>query len=144
MADSAATLHQASDARSSVSVASSTEKEDAVYRGRIEAVKLTGDINIPRGEYTFIAPDIGPDGLIRVASEEMFKGARIVKSVGHIAARGFRDGKQRAELGNPRYGHLTDIAADMASCSLTSNDLADEDSRMQPILMSRRQQSILA
>jgi hypothetical protein len=68
--------------------------EDAkIYRGRIEAIKLTGDPNIPRGEYTFIAPDIGPNGLVRVATEEMFKGARIVKSVGHIAARGFRDGK---------------------------------------------------
>lgn len=69
--------------------------EDAVYHGRIEAIKLTGDPNIPRGEYTFIAPDIGPNGLIRVATEEMFKGARIVKSVGHIAARGFREGKSR-------------------------------------------------
>lgn len=66
--------------------------ENSIYRGRIEAIKLTGDPNIPRGEYTFIAPDIGPDGLIRVATEDMFKGARIVKSVGHIAARGFREG----------------------------------------------------
>lgn len=64
---------------------------ETVYQGRIEAVKLTGDPNIPRGEYTFIAPDIGPNGLLRVATEEPFKGARIVRSVGHIAARGFRD-----------------------------------------------------
>ncbi|KAF2275777.1 uncharacterized protein EI97DRAFT_55145 [Westerdykella ornata] len=62
-----------------------------IYRGRIEAIKLTGDPNVPRGEYTFIAPDIGPQGLVRVATEDMFKGARIVKSVGHIAAQGFRD-----------------------------------------------------
>lgn len=61
--------------------------------GRLEAIKLTGDPNIPRGEYTFIAPDIGPNGLIRIASENMFKGARIVRSVGHIAARGFREGE---------------------------------------------------
>ena len=73
--------------------------DDAVYRGRLEAVKLTGDPNIPRGEYTFIAPDIGPDGLIRVASEDLFKGARIVKSVGHIAARGFREGMSEFLLG---------------------------------------------
>jgi hypothetical protein len=78
---------------------SSTSKEkdadeDSIYQGRIEAVKLTGDPNIPRGEFTFIAPDIGPNGLIRVATEDMFKGAHIVESVGHIAARGFRDGKQ--------------------------------------------------
>jgi hypothetical protein len=70
-----------------------TGDDNAVYRGRIEAIKLTGDPNIPRGEYTFIAPDIGRDGLIRIATEDIFKGARIVKSVGHIAARGFRDGK---------------------------------------------------
>ncbi|KAG9189912.1 hypothetical protein G6011_06780 [Alternaria panax] len=67
-------------------------EDESVYTGRIEAVKLTGDPNIPRGEYTFIAPDIGPNGLIRVAKEEIFRGARIVKSVGHIAATGFRDG----------------------------------------------------
>jgi len=68
-------------------------EDDSFYRGRIEAVKLTGDVNVPRGEYSFIAPDIGPNGLIRIATEDPFKGARIVKSVGHIAARGFRDGK---------------------------------------------------
>ncbi|KAH8707054.1 hypothetical protein GQ44DRAFT_492352 [Phaeosphaeriaceae sp. PMI808] len=67
------------------------EDINSIYSGRMEAVKLTGDPNIPRGEYTFIAPDIGPNGLLRVASEEMFKGARVVKSVGHIAARGYRD-----------------------------------------------------
>lgn len=66
--------------------------EHDIYQGRIEAIKLTGDINIPRGEYTFIAPNIGND-FIRVANEEPFKGARIVKSVGHIAVRGFRHGK---------------------------------------------------
>lgn len=67
-------------------------EDESVCHGRIEAVKLTGDPNIPRGEYTFIAPDIGPNGLLRVATEDMFKGARVVKSVGHIAAHGFRDG----------------------------------------------------
>jgi hypothetical protein len=63
------------------------------YEGQLMAVKLTGDANIPRGEYTFIAPDISDAGLLRVANEKIFKGARIVRSVGHIAARGFRDGK---------------------------------------------------
>ena len=61
--------------------------------GRLEAVKLTGDPNVPRGEYSWIAEDIGRKGLIRVADEQMFKGARVVKSWGHIAARGFRDDK---------------------------------------------------
>ena len=64
--------------------------------GRIEAIKLTGDPNIPRGEYTFIAPDIGPQGFMRVADEEIFKGARIVRSAGHIAGRGFQEGESHS------------------------------------------------
>ncbi|KAH6620543.1 hypothetical protein C7974DRAFT_415745 [Boeremia exigua] len=92
--DSVATL-QGADIRAEYDVLDAEDEtmddEDRVYQGRIEAIKLTGDPNIPRGEYTFIAPDIGPNGLIRVATEDMFKGARVVKSVGHIAARGFRD-----------------------------------------------------
>ncbi|KAI9816019.1 MAG: hypothetical protein M1827_002011 [Pycnora praestabilis] len=67
------------------------EEDEAPYKGRLEAVKLTGDPNIPRGEYTFIAEDIGQAGLIRVAEEELFKGARIVKAKGHVADRGFRN-----------------------------------------------------
>ena len=61
--------------------------------GRLEAIKITGDINVPRGEYTFIAPDIGHGGFVRVADEEVFRGARVVRSAGHIALRGFEDGK---------------------------------------------------
>ncbi|KAF2230343.1 hypothetical protein EV356DRAFT_526809 [Viridothelium virens] len=67
------------------------ESSDTRYRGRLEAIKLTGDPNVPRGEYTFIAPDIGSNGLIRTATEDPFRGARIVKSAGHIAGSGFRD-----------------------------------------------------
>ncbi|KAF2641741.1 hypothetical protein P280DRAFT_284027 [Massarina eburnea CBS 473.64] len=94
MEDSVATLHSITPTlcASSPSAEDDAAQEDGVeYSGRIEAVKLTGDPNIPRGEYTFIAPDIGENGLIRVANEAIFKGARIVRSVGHIAARGFRD-----------------------------------------------------
>ncbi|KAK3720101.1 hypothetical protein LTR37_003924 [Vermiconidia calcicola] len=58
--------------------------------GRLEAIKLTGDPNIPRGEYTFIAPDIGCGGFVRIADEQIFLGARVVRSAGHIAARGFQ------------------------------------------------------
>lgn len=66
--------------------------EDDVRYNRLEAIKLTGDPNVPRGQYTWIAEDIGPDGLIRVADEDPFRGARVVKSFGHTAARGFRNG----------------------------------------------------
>lgn len=93
--DSVATLQQSYHQRLSKTPAQDptrTGHDDPIYRGRMEAVKLTGDPNIPRGEYTFIAPEIGPSGLLRVANEDIFKGARIVRSVGHIAATGFRDG----------------------------------------------------
>ena len=65
---------------------------DPSCRGRLEAIKLTGDPNIPRGEYTWIAEDIGPKGYLRTANEQMFKGARVVKSFGHVAAREYRHG----------------------------------------------------
>ena len=63
---------------------------DEGVSGRLEAIKLTGDINVPRGQFTWIAEDIGPKGLIRIGKEQMFAGARIVKSWGRIAGRGFR------------------------------------------------------
>lgn len=72
--------------------AAATDRSDAPT-GRLEAIKITGDPNIPRGEYTFIAPDIGHGGFVRVADEEIFRGARVVRSAGHIAGRGFVAGK---------------------------------------------------
>lgn len=69
------------------------KKEERLYRGPIEAIKLTGDPNVPRGEYTFIADDISSEGYIRTATGPRFQGARIVKSRGHIASRMFRDGR---------------------------------------------------
>ncbi|KAK1245895.1 hypothetical protein MKX07_004964 [Trichoderma sp. CBMAI-0711] len=60
-----------------------------VYRGRLEGIKLTGDPNVPRGEYTFVVNDLGPGGLVGTATDAQFSGARMVKSEGHIAATGF-------------------------------------------------------
>lgn len=63
------------------------------FRGRLEGIKLTGDPNIPRGEISFVAEDIGPKGLIGVSQDEEFQGARVVKSKGHIAFQHYTDGK---------------------------------------------------
>lgn len=67
--------------------------DDRIYRGSLEAIKLTGDPHVPRGEHTFIADDIGPAGFIRIATEQPFCGARVFKSRGHVAARGFVEGE---------------------------------------------------
>ncbi|KFY06976.1 hypothetical protein V492_07567 [Pseudogymnoascus sp. VKM F-4246] len=69
------------------------KKDAQIYRGRLEAIKLTGDPNIPRGQYTFIAEDIGGEGFVRIAKEDQFKGARIVRSKGHYADTNFTTGK---------------------------------------------------
>ncbi|KAB5584861.1 F-box domain-containing protein [Coniochaeta sp. 2T2.1] len=69
------------------------KRDSMVYRGRLEAIKLTGDPNVPRGEYTFIVDDMGPEGFVRTIHEEPFNGARVVKSKGHVAGTGFVDDK---------------------------------------------------
>lgn len=71
--------------------------EDGSCWGRLEAIKLTGDVNVPRGQYSWIAEDIGPKGLIRIGDEQMFKGARIVRSLGHIALTHFQFGRWYAK-----------------------------------------------
>ncbi|KAI9739603.1 MAG: hypothetical protein M1834_006321 [Cirrosporium novae-zelandiae] len=71
------------------------KKEEPGFKGCMRAIKLTGDSNVPRGELSWVAPDIGSGGLIRVAEEAPFVGARIVKSLGHVALPGFVRGRIR-------------------------------------------------
>ncbi|EAW06469.1 F-box protein [Aspergillus clavatus NRRL 1] len=65
--------------------------DEVIQRGSLEAIKLTGDPNVPRGQLSFIANDIGPRGLVRIADEAPYQGSRIVRSKGHVAGIGFRD-----------------------------------------------------
>ncbi|KAF7117897.1 hypothetical protein CNMCM5793_007228 [Aspergillus hiratsukae] len=65
--------------------------DEIIQKGSLEAIKLTGDPNVPRGQISFAAPDIGPGGIVRVAEEALFRGSRIVRSKGHVAGLGFRD-----------------------------------------------------
>ncbi|KAI1432765.1 hypothetical protein GGR50DRAFT_672462 [Xylaria sp. CBS 124048] len=62
---------------------------ERVYRDKLEAIKLTGDPHVPRGEISFIADDLGARGFIQVADDPAFCGSRIVRSRGHIAGPGF-------------------------------------------------------
>jgi hypothetical protein len=64
-----------------------------VYRGRLEAIKLTGDPNVPRGEYTFVADELGEAGFVGIAQEPPFQGTRVVQSKGHVARAGFQGGE---------------------------------------------------
>lgn len=64
-----------------------------IYRGRLEAIKLTGDPNVPRGEHTFIAEDLSDAGLVATLEDPPFQGARVVKSKGHVAGTAFSGGK---------------------------------------------------
>ncbi|KAB8302111.1 hypothetical protein EYC80_005562 [Monilinia laxa] len=68
------------------------KKHARIYQGSLRAVKLTGDPNVPRGELTWFADDIGERGFVRFG-EKNWPGARIVKSVGQIANVGYENPK---------------------------------------------------
>ncbi|OQE08252.1 hypothetical protein PENVUL_c010G03273 [Penicillium vulpinum] len=68
-------------------------QEEIRHRGPLEGIKLTGDSNVPRGQLSFIADDLGSRGLINIGTDEPFVGARIVRCRGHVAGLGFLDGK---------------------------------------------------
>lgn len=80
------------------------------HTGALQAIKLTGDVHVPRGQHTFIADDLGPGGYIRHATESPFAGARIVQSRGHVAGRGFVDGEfdELRQIGAMLTGSTTD------------------------------------
>ncbi|KAF8420515.1 hypothetical protein EV426DRAFT_644436 [Tirmania nivea] len=73
------------------------------YNKRLEVTKLTGDINVPRGEYTFIVPNIGhdsedgrsnlPSSFVRYAQPatdpKIWSGKPVYKGQGQLAHRGF-------------------------------------------------------
>lgn len=86
--------HDRSD--SSPSPTSSTSsRAEAPEKQPLEVIKLTGDPNVPRGEVTFRTDDVGQQNTVRVASEDMFKGARVVPAEGHVASRNFQNGESR-------------------------------------------------
>ncbi|CAK7275028.1 hypothetical protein SEPCBS57363_006468 [Sporothrix epigloea] len=64
-------------------------RDDRIYQGSIRAIKLTGDPNVPRGEVSFVVPDLGANGLHRVMQEQPFPGVRIFKGKGHVAGTRF-------------------------------------------------------
>ncbi|KAK6333101.1 hypothetical protein TWF718_010924 [Orbilia javanica] len=62
-------------------------------RKRLEIVKLTGDPNVPRGEYTLIVDDLSQP--LRIADEEEIEwpGAKVYHARGRVAAQEFRNDK---------------------------------------------------
>ena len=61
--------------------------ERRLYHGRLIGTKLTGDVNVPRGETTFIVHDLSNKGIVKTAQEAPFQGARVVDCEGHISDR---------------------------------------------------------
>lgn len=56
---------------------------------RLEGIKITGDINVPRGEYSFIINNLKDP--MRIADEEEWPGATVLRGTGQIAASQFVD-----------------------------------------------------
>lgn len=86
-------------------------QETRLYSGRLEIIKLTGDPNVPRGEYTVVADDIGTGGLVGEATDAEFAGSRVVKCKAHIANRGFLSDKYIS-------AHLIFQSQDKVACFL--------------------------
>lgn len=95
---------QSNDSTMTIPPTAPGEANPAELGGPLEAIKLTGDPNVPRGEITFMADDIGPRGLVRIADEEIFRGARVVRSKGHIAETNFQNGRVSFPM-TPLHSH---------------------------------------
>lgn len=57
-------------------------------RHRLEAIKITGNINVPRGEYAFHVDDV--ENPIRIADEPEWPGAKVFRARNQIAEALFR------------------------------------------------------
>ncbi|KAK9472545.1 uncharacterized protein V1510DRAFT_434894 [Dipodascopsis tothii] len=66
---------------------------------RLEAVKLTGDPNVPRGELTFVVDDLAHT--VRTCTEPEWPGARVYAARGHTASLNFTNGKADAGRADP-------------------------------------------
>lgn len=73
-------------------------REALAWSGRVEAIKLTGDSNVPRGEVSFAAEEIGEGGTVGVETVGGLEGVRRVRGRGHVANNGFMDGKYSSLL----------------------------------------------